>query len=273
MLTSLGVSGVSRRWHMNCRTIKPETARKKDKPGDPQDHDELNRVAADRTNCDAAQISRTGWLALTSFCGTNGVAKPLTRTLLLRVASRNPAMSKLALLSNRRVPLYVSVPIIIACAATGFLASATQSRSTATGKSQIHRSAGPSQGPSATTTVEKPPRISDNHLSAQLTPPRDAASLALPPLDDSALPLPSFPASAGLERDARGPGLIVKPAPQPLPVTTSPPQRTRATRAEQPAANAQRPQRTVQQHVAAPSPPSAGLKNIPILGPVFSLFQ
>jgi len=176
-------------------------------------------------------------------------------------------MSKLTLLSNRRVPLYVSVPIIIACAAAGFIASAMQARSTATGKSQLHRSAAPSQGPGATTTVWETPRTSDNHLSAQLPPPRNAASLGLPPLDETALPLPSFPAPAGRERDAQGPGPIVKPAPQPLP---APRQQTRATQEERSASNGRRPQRTAQQRSSAPS---VGLKNVPIIGPVFSLFQ
>jgi hypothetical protein len=60
---------------------------------------------------------------------------------------------------------------------------------------------------------------------------------------------------------------------RPTPATKGMPSRTRVARADNSAARARRPQRTAQQPIKAPSTPSAGLKNIPLIGPVFSLFQ
>jgi hypothetical protein len=181
---------------------------------------------------------------------------------LLRVRHGNTQMKPFSLFS-RRVPLSVSLPVMVACAATGFVASTMRPASPLTDAPQS-----PRQAPVATSTVEQQRRVSEMQPSADLTQPRVAPATALPPLDQAALPLPSFPASAGLERDARGPDHVVTPAP--LPATVLPPQQMRATPVKRSVSDARRPQRVAQQRPSAPSKPSTGLKSIPLIGPVFS---
>ena len=168
-------------------------------------------------------------------------------------------------LFSRRVPLSFSLPIIVACAAAGFIFGTLPPVSQLTGAPQS-----PPQASGATSTVEQPRRISEMQPSADLTQPLVASFIALPPLDQTALPMPVVPvvpAPAGLEHDAQVPDHVVTPAP--LPLAESPPQRTRAT--VQPSVSAtRRPQRMAQQRASVPSKPSTGLKSIPLIGPVFS---
>jgi hypothetical protein len=174
-------------------------------------------------------------------------------------------MHRLALLSSRRVRLVISLPVIAACGVLGFIASAVHPGRTTTGAS-----APQSQRPVAASTVEEPPRISEHHRLAEPASPREAASLALPPLDETTLPLPSFPTPAGLVRETQGPDHVVAPAPSPP--AESPPQRTGATPVKRSVSDGRHPQRMAQQRPGAPSKPSTGLKNIPLVGPVLSFF-
>lgn len=169
-------------------------------------------------------------------------------------------------LFSRRVPLSISLPIIVACTGAGFIASTLRSASPPTGAPQA-----PRQASVATSTVEQPRRITEMQPFADLTQPRVPRVIALPPLDQTALPMPAVPALAGLERDAQVPNPIVTPAP--LPVAESPPQRTRATPVKRSVSDTHRPQRMAQQRPSAPSKSSTGLKNIPLIGSVFSLLQ
>ena len=169
-----------------------------------------------------------------------------------------------------RVPLYVSLPIIVAFAAAGFVASVEQPDGTTAGASTTHGSADLSQALETTTAVEPSPRIDEKQLSAEATPPPVAAATALPPTDEAApaarlTPIPTVP-----ERHAQQePQRLAKPA---LPPSPAKPERQQA-RATRPETNAARPQRTAQQRPSAPYASSAGVKSIPFFGPVLSFFQ
>lgn len=177
-------------------------------------------------------------------------------------------MSRLALLVSRRVPLSVSLPIIVACGTAGFIASTMQPRAMSPGTPQIHGSADAHQLPVATPAVEDPSRASETELYAQLTPPRDAPSDAVSSADEMAPPpeLATVPTTPGHEtQQARR---LVKPAQSPTPSSVkAPPQRT--TQVVRPA----RSQRAIQSRTVVRSTSATGLKNIPLVGPVFSLLQ
>ena len=100
-------------------------------------------------------------------------------------------MSLLTRLFTHRVPLQISVPIVVACAAAGFFASGLDHGETARGASQM--SAAVSQGPVATSTIVEPPRMIEQTLAENPQQPLAMAAVALPPLDAAALPLPSYP--------------------------------------------------------------------------------
>src|SRR5256885_9649216 len=90
-------------------------------------------------------------------------------------------MSPLRLLSNQRVPLYVSLPIIAACGAAGFLVSTLQPNQTLDGVAQAQRDAVRVSVPVAAPAVEQPPRSNGTPPLAETTPPHEAASLVTPP--------------------------------------------------------------------------------------------
>ena len=176
-------------------------------------------------------------------------------------------MSLLTRLFTHRVPLQISVPIVVACAAAGFFASGLDHSETTRGASQM--SAAVSQGPVATSTIVEPPRMREQTLAEDPQQPLAMAAVALPPLDAAALPLPSIPIPAKVEPPAQEPA--VKPEP-PAPETKSPPARTRAAPSQQRSAStARRPRRIAQQ--PGPSTPTGGLKSIPLIGPMFSVLQ
>jgi hypothetical protein len=188
-------------------------------------------------------------------CGTK---VPQSRCLfwgLLRVRHGSIQMKPFSLFS-RRVPLTVSLSIIVACALVGFLASTMR---------PVNPLTGARQAPVVTSTVEQPRRINEMRPPADLTRRRVAPAIGLPPLNDVVLPLPSFPAPAGLERDAQGINQVVK-----LRAAESPPQPERATPVKGFVSDGRHPQRMAQQRPSAPSKPITSLKNIPLIGPVSS---
>jgi hypothetical protein len=177
-------------------------------------------------------------------------------------------MSRLALLVSRRVPLLVSLPIIVACGTAGFIASSMQPRVMSPGTPRIHGSAGTDQLPVATPAVEEPSRASETELSAQLTPPRDAPSDAVSSVDEMAPPpeLATVPATSGHEtQQVRR---LVKPVQYPTPLSVKAPLQ-RTTRVVRPP----RSQRAIQSRTIVRSTSATGLKSIPLVGPVFSLLQ
>jgi hypothetical protein len=193
-------------------------------------------------------------------------------------------MSRVGLLFSRRVSLYVSLPVIAACGATGYIASAMQPGPTggkqATFQSHSYSLATPAPAPVpvpvTASAVEVPPSPSvELALPAENTLPRHGSSVASFPTDEIDLPTPLAAAPAGIEQIAPKPApVVVTQASTSVPVTAPPAQRTRAARAERRTSSTpvRRSLPTAQPRVP-PASKSAGLKGIPLIGPVFSLLQ
>jgi hypothetical protein len=178
-------------------------------------------------------------------------------------------MSLLTRLFTHRVPLQISVPIVVACAAAGFFASSPDYGETARGASQM--SSAVSQGPVATPTIVEPSQMTEQMLAENPPQPLAMAAVTLPPLDAAALPIPSIPTAAKVEPPAQEPA--VKPEP-PAPETKSPPARTRAAPSQQRSAStSRRSRRIAQQPASDPTTSSGSLKSIPLFGPMFSVLQ
>jgi hypothetical protein len=161
-------------------------------------------------------------------------------------------MSRLASLFSKRVPFYVSLPVIVACGATGYVASTMRPGSAIIGQAQILR-----------------PVVAGHAMSDQASvPPRDAPSTTVPLAIKVDLPTPA-PNIAGSERV---PANVIAPMP-PVHVTKAMSERPRATRAARVASKPRRPRRMARQPTSTPATAAAGLKGIPLIGPVFSLLQ
>jgi hypothetical protein len=173
-------------------------------------------------------------------------------------------------LSSRRVPLYTWLPIVLACAVAGVVASMLRPIHPPP-SNPIPRSEVPSQARVTASPAVEPTRTGGSQLPTAPSPPRGAASITLP-TDEIDLPTP---ASSIAERHAKADDAGMA-APQ-LPAAQSVPPRASAARTDRSGARTGRAtgraQRTAQQPAKAPSTASAGLKNVPIIGPVFSLFQ
>jgi hypothetical protein len=155
-------------------------------------------------------------------------------------------MSRVASLFGRRVPLRIWIPIVIACAAAGFIASTLWPVRTIPSTPHIPRSEGSGQTPVIASPTEAPSIV----LAA------DAVDLATP-------------VRSVAERHEKEPANVRTPTP----AAKGAPTRASAARADNSATKVRRPKRTAQQPANAPPKSSAGLMNVPIIGPVFSLFQ
>ena len=171
-------------------------------------------------------------------------------------------MSRFASLFSQRVPLYVWLPIVLACAAAGFIASTL--RPVIPNEPHIPRSERPSRTPVTASPAEDATKTAKGQLSRAIGPPRDAPSVVLP-TDETDL---ATPAPSAADRHAHAPDVGQSAPPAPA-MKVAP----KAVRTDHALAKARRPQRTAQQPAKAPSTSSASLKNIPLIGPVFSLFQ
>jgi hypothetical protein len=174
-------------------------------------------------------------------------------------------------LFSRRVPLYVWLPIVLACVAAGVVASTLQPIHPLPDK-PIPRSEVPSQAPVTASPAVEPTRTGGSQVSSAPSPPRGAASIALP-TEEIDLPTPASSVTEGHEKVTDDVGVAAPP----VPAVQGVPPRARAARTDRSGARTGRAtgraQRTAQQPAKAPSTASAGLKNVPIIGPVFSLFQ
>jgi len=152
-------------------------------------------------------------------------------------------MSRVASLLRQRVPLLIWFPIVIACAATGFVASTLW----------------PVQPILSSQHIPRSERSGQASVTASLT---ETPSIVLA-ADEVDLPTPVRSVAERHEKERVDVGTAAKGAPA----------RARAARTDNSATKARRPQRTAQQPANTPPKSSAGLKNVPIIGPVFSLFQ
>ena len=133
-------------------------------------------------------------------------------------------------LFSQRVPLYIFLPVIVACGAAGYVANTIGPLSTIFGQGQIHRPAEPepSHGPVATSPVAEQARPDQKELSGTSAPPRDAKSNALLPTDEVDLPTS---APTATERYERVPTNVIEAAPPLAKAMPEPPRATRAVRA------------------------------------------
>ena len=186
------------------------------------------------------------------FWENSGAIDLLSSSPLLRVASENAHMSRLAPLFSQRVPLYISLPVILACGGAGYIASTIRPDSTIIGQAKIYRHAEPEPSHGA---------VAASPVVEQATPDQKELSRALPP-----------PRPRVVERNERMPGNVIEPAPR-VPVAKAMPEGPRATRAVRAASLPRRPRRVARPPTSTPASASTGLKSIPLIGPVFSLLQ
>jgi hypothetical protein len=140
-------------------------------------------------------------------------------------------MSRLALLFNRRVPLYVTLPVVVACGVTGLIASTIEPRGKTSSTQPTDDPADPRQRSIGDITVEEPPARTERQRLAELTPSRDASRIAASSVDDRAPPprLTFSEHNAPLELQR-----IVKPAEPSPSLMRSRRQRTPAARPARP---------------------------------------
>jgi hypothetical protein len=169
-------------------------------------------------------------------------------------------MSRVASLLRRRVPIYIWLPIILACAVAGSVASTRRPVPPIPSPPHVPRAEKSSPTPLIASPAEEATRTAENQLSGALGPPREPAVIALPTEE---LDLPS---SSVVERQEQVPAGIA-------PRTPVPKVHAKVASDDRLAPKAYRPQRRSQRPVKVPSKSAVGLKNVPIVGPIFSLLQ
>ena len=168
-------------------------------------------------------------------------------------------MSRVTSLLRRRVPIYVWLPIILACAVAGSIASTLRPVPPIPSPPHVPRAEKSSQIPLVASPVEEAP-TAESQLSSALAPPREPAVIALP-TEELDLPSPSV-----VERQEQVPAGIA-------PRTPVPKVHAKVASNDGSAAKPRRPQRMSQRTVKVPSKSAGALNNVPIIGPMFSLLQ
>jgi hypothetical protein len=205
--------------------------------------------------------------------GTNTAQLPLNVNQFARVGSAS--MRGIVVFFSRRVPLYVSLPVIVACGVAGYVASTWQSRTLHAGAAPSRSSEQPRQARAAVTRAQEPPQVRQQPaLSSRASSSREPPRIAVP-VKEIDLPTPFVPGqkagqAGATAPDATAPQDSVRPPPS-APLMKTAPQSPAATRPLRSASKPRPPQRTAQQRTG--SAPASGLKSIPIIGPVFSLLQ
>jgi hypothetical protein len=171
-------------------------------------------------------------------------------------------MGRDASLFSRRVPLRIWLPIVLACAAAGFIASIFRPIPSSP---HIPRSERPGDSPITVLSAEHKSWVVGDLLSSTTSEQRDKTPITLH-ADKVHAPIRARSAGARYERapvDVEVPAVAKKgAAPRP-----------RTARIGHSVAKPRPPKRTAQQAAKAPSTSSVGLKSIPFIGPVFSLLQ
>jgi len=167
-------------------------------------------------------------------------------------------MRRVGLQCGRRVPLYVGLPIVIACGATGYMASTTMLPQTATRQPQILGLPKPSEG-----VVSQPTAVAG--VSATSVEPSSIA-LATPEVH-----LPA-PARIAIERNESVPEYladVATSAGETRPVSDQ----SGEGRTVQSTSKPRRSHRMTRRPKSAPATASNGIQNVPLLGPLFSVMQ
>jgi hypothetical protein len=169
-------------------------------------------------------------------------------------------MSRVASLLRRRVPVYIWLPIVLACAVAGSIASTLRPIPPIPNPPHVPRAENSSQSPLTASPAEEAPRTAESLLSRVFGPLREPAVIALP-TEELDLPSPSV-----VERQEQVPTGIA-------PRTPVPKVHAKVASDDRLAPKAYRPQRRFQRPGKVPSKSAVGLKNVPIIGPMFSLLQ
>jgi hypothetical protein len=160
-------------------------------------------------------------------------------------------MSHLASLLKRQLPIYIWLPIVLACAGLGYIASKLHPVAPVANRPPIYRT---SEVPAPRTDEQ-----TEHQFSRALSPPGHAPAISLPAEDKVDLPAPVPMRVQGDELADH----IVRETP-PAHASKPSPQPPKAARRE----------RIAKAHRApAQQPAKSGLKNVPIIGSLFSLFQ
>ena len=171
----------------------------------------------------------------------------------------------IATLLRRRVPLYISLPVVLACGAAGYVASTWQPVDTARLQSPPAGKGG--QGSAATPI--RAPAVAETQLSSAIMPPNGASTAGQ---RDEADPLsPARRAANVVQRNEQVPSSLDEAAPSAAAITETEPH-PHATRRARSASQGHGSPRTAQRRLSAPQT-AGGLKGIPIIGPVFTLLQ
>jgi hypothetical protein len=163
-------------------------------------------------------------------------------------------MGRLGLQFRRRVPLYVGLPIVVACGATGYLASMTVLPRATVSQAQTHR-------------IPKPVAPQSEEPSNAMDPSTIASSIALPTSEvDLPTPVPILGRKEAVPEN-------IPDATAPIPAPNALPEQRRASHAVRSASKTRRPHRPARQTKIAPATASNALQGVPLLGVMFSLMQ
>ena len=170
-------------------------------------------------------------------------------------------MGRPGALFRRRVPLYISIPIVVACGVTGYAVGTKALLGTVASQAQIH------PAPETSDVAAIPPAKGPSNLTIR---PADASSIAVAvPEVEHPPPLPPR-----LEHNEATPEAAHDaPRPGPLLVTEATPEQRRASPAVRTASKFRRLHHPVRQLKSAPTTASNGLKSVPLIGTVFSFLQ
>jgi hypothetical protein len=169
-------------------------------------------------------------------------------------------MSRVTSLLRRRVPIYIWLPIVLACAVAGSIASTLRPIPPIPSPPHVPRTEKSSQSPLIASPAEEAPRTAESLLSRAFGPPREPAVIALR-TEELDLPSPSV-----VERQEQVPAGIA-------PRTPVRKVHAKVASDDRLAPKAYRPQRRLQRPGKVPSKSAVSLKNVPIIGSMFSLLQ
>jgi len=172
-------------------------------------------------------------------------------------------MGRPGALFRRRVPLYISIPIIVACGVTGYAVGTKALLGTAASQAQIH------PAPETSDVAAIPPAKEPSNVTVR---PGDTSSIAAA-VPEMELPPPPPPLPPRLEHNEPTPE-AAHDAPRPGPVlVTEATEQRRASPAVRTASKFRRLHHPVRQLKGAPTTASNGLKSVPLIGSVFSFLQ
>ena len=163
-------------------------------------------------------------------------------------------------LFRRRVPIYIWLPVVVACAAVGFVASTLRTYRPVPSPPHIQHADG-ALAPPATDVRAAVTADGQSQISRAIGPPREPTIVL--PVDEMDLPTPVLADKAPEYRK------------ETLPEVTLPPtraatyQRAKVPRSDRPRSAGRHARRSEQNPAKAHQASTGGLKNIPVIGLLF----